>query len=330
MDMLILPEPAQGLWRLTAEEVHRLLEYLPDDPGKYTIGGGTILAARWGHRRSTDIDLTVPEGSGLSIATEEHAAEIRERMIGLGSEEPMLTGRHYRMDFPAGRIEITELNPRPAAGSETCSCDGYTVEALSATQVLRGKLERTLMEEIPARDLFDVVVASQIDVSSLHGAVNMLTPDDQRTVMATWGNAEYRVRQEAPERIQVLREEFRRLIPDLTKHAIRAFEDARYVSTAIRRNGTEVVLTARAARQSSTFRSHIDDIEDTLERTGMNEYFRHTAPGPTAIRRRIDDAMAHPENGPKTLTTTAAPEPERPTPERAPSANTRDRGPFSR
>lgn len=123
--------------------------------------------------------------------------------------------------------------------------------------------------------------------------------------MATWDNAEYRIRQEAPERIQVLREEFRRFIPDLTQHAIRAFEDARYVSTAVKRDGTEVVLTARAAKRSSTFRSHVDDIDDTLERTGLNQYFRHTPPGPTAIGRRIDDAMAHPENGPKTLTTGA-------------------------
>lgn len=106
MERLTLPAPARGLWAQTAAELHRLLKRLPTRAEGYGIGGGTVLAARWNHRKSTDIDLTVPEGCGLNIMTRKHSAVIRDRMKRLGSEEPLLTERHYRIEFRKGTIEI--------------------------------------------------------------------------------------------------------------------------------------------------------------------------------------------------------------------------------
>ena len=55
-ERLTLPEPARTLW----PDCHALLERFFADPdsndGGYVVGGGTILAARLGHRTSFDID----------------------------------------------------------------------------------------------------------------------------------------------------------------------------------------------------------------------------------------------------------------------------------
>ena len=55
-ERLTLPEPARTLW----PPCHALLERFFADPdtidGGYVIGGGSILAARLGHRTSFDID----------------------------------------------------------------------------------------------------------------------------------------------------------------------------------------------------------------------------------------------------------------------------------
>ena len=56
---MTLPEPARELWLRTRRIISESLEELTGEEQGYRIGGGTILAARWQHRRSEDIDLTV-------------------------------------------------------------------------------------------------------------------------------------------------------------------------------------------------------------------------------------------------------------------------------
>ena len=51
-EVLTLAEPAGRLWKETETAVRRALDDLPDGPHEWRIGGGRILAARWGHRRS--------------------------------------------------------------------------------------------------------------------------------------------------------------------------------------------------------------------------------------------------------------------------------------
>ena len=61
---LTLPTPAASLWRATREAITDALTNI-GHPGIYRMGGGTILAARWRHRRSWDIDLQVDPGTDL-------------------------------------------------------------------------------------------------------------------------------------------------------------------------------------------------------------------------------------------------------------------------
>ena len=67
---LMLPEPARTLWRPARDTVRQGLDAIGDRI-EYRLGGGTILAALWGHRISFDVDIDLDEG--VDLARLEHA-----------------------------------------------------------------------------------------------------------------------------------------------------------------------------------------------------------------------------------------------------------------
>ena len=66
MEQLTLPEPAATILAHTHDILDR--HVTPHTPGGdgWKIGGGTILAARWAHRQSEDIDLLVHPNTDTS------------------------------------------------------------------------------------------------------------------------------------------------------------------------------------------------------------------------------------------------------------------------
>lgn len=65
---LVLPEPGR---RLLHAGYPILTHWLPDRPGQasFIIGGGTMLAARWRHRSSKDIDVKVNGETGYGLVS---------------------------------------------------------------------------------------------------------------------------------------------------------------------------------------------------------------------------------------------------------------------
>ena len=67
-ERLSLPRPAKTLWRRAQHVAHEELQQF----GTPRLGGGTTLGARWKHRASSDIDLTIepaPGGKPIPIAS---------------------------------------------------------------------------------------------------------------------------------------------------------------------------------------------------------------------------------------------------------------------
>ena len=60
MENLTLPEPAAGLWAAKRSIVYAIPPEMFGRSIPPHLGGGTILAARWKHRISTDIDVLLP------------------------------------------------------------------------------------------------------------------------------------------------------------------------------------------------------------------------------------------------------------------------------
>ena len=67
MENLTLPEPAASLWAAKRSIVHAIPPEMFGRTIPPHLGGGTILAARWKHRISTDIDVLLPAGTPSSI-----------------------------------------------------------------------------------------------------------------------------------------------------------------------------------------------------------------------------------------------------------------------
>ena len=301
MDRLTLPEPAASLWRRAAPALERALGQTERPPARWSIGGGTILARRWGHRESTDIDLTVPAGTGIHTLDDRAGGTLEADMTAAGAAD-VFTGRaRHRIVFESGSIDIAEMDARPSAGGETVVIDGHEVTVKSTTQILRGKLERALREESPVRDLFDVAVAHHADPDALAEAANMLGEDEIRQVRTHWRMNAYGLRQEAGAKLTSVNPEYEAERRDPVGQAAERLGDALYL--AVRIHATEGGLTIETrtrGRSPRTVRTCYDEAPNVLERTGIGEFLRqHVAGG----RRRVTEAAEGARTRPGTETT---------------------------
>ena len=159
-ERLTLPEPARSLW----PDCHTLLERFFADPnssdGGYVGGGGTILAARLGHRTSIDIDPIITSRSDLLEyfdGAPGHSA-LRRAMAELGftnrRERPPL---QLTLEHPHGKLDLFTSNPFPPSAATFAEMDGRRAAVASNLQIMTGKL-RGRITRAPVRDLIDVAV----------------------------------------------------------------------------------------------------------------------------------------------------------------------------
>ncbi len=72
-----LREPAANLWKKHHEAVRRISN-APGGESRLLIGGGSVLAAEWGHRKSMDIDVLLPEREGMQDAGQGGPVDLAE------------------------------------------------------------------------------------------------------------------------------------------------------------------------------------------------------------------------------------------------------------
>ena len=166
MERLKLVEPAASLWRTAGPTIRKALKELQDGPHEWRFGGGTILATRWGHRLSFDIDLTVTGNADLRELASECNAGFDTAMRRLGGEPRHAPGS-VKIDFETGSIEISRLDPIPATGEARFTIDERDETVLSTTQILCGKLERA--ERLLATQLVQTGKSAQAHTAGVQG-----------------------------------------------------------------------------------------------------------------------------------------------------------------
>lgn len=191
MEELRLPGTAQELWQRSRRVINETFRSEDGTKQDYVIGGGTILAARWGHRQSTDIDLWTSDARGVLEKTDDQKERLAEaigmklvrggetRHISLvphGTEEaygrrreeggqPGAAARAWeKLDISWTKDMLREL-PNEAA---RCMVDGHEERVLSTAQILTGKLKRA--RKSPVRDVYDIITAGRQDPESLDKA----------------------------------------------------------------------------------------------------------------------------------------------------------------
>ncbi len=182
MEQLRLPPPAKDLFRQVYGALDELIRPVSPAGTPGRLGGATTLAARWRHRRSTDIDITVPIGTGLGRYDPNRDPQLVERMVDLGATHVDVRFRSFKFAFPNGKLDLTEMDPEIRVGHMEALVDGRPIEVYSNAQILCGKLAgRGNM--LPERDIFDFAVAAALDVDALSAAVNHLDADYRREIV---------------------------------------------------------------------------------------------------------------------------------------------------
>lgn len=153
----------------------------------FVLGGGTVLAARWHHRVSTDIDLfadrehyqraVVDRRDEVAAALEELLAEVRQGAVEV--ERGWL-----RIVFPEGPAALMTI-PRPTirdAYPQRTTGTGTATE--STAEILARKLQSRVLDlgVFTERDLYDLLVAQQQDPEALRRVLASITASERATI----------------------------------------------------------------------------------------------------------------------------------------------------
>ena len=184
MENLTLPEPAAGLWAVKRSIVHAIPPEMFGQRIPPHLGGGTILAARWKHRISTDIDVLLPGRNTLIDLLQDNDRNIVQQLGG--TPEAVAAGR-VKIAFEHGFLDISTFRPDPPYGHAVALVDGKLDNVLSSHQILCGKLER--VDKLLVRDVFDVVTAADEDPAALADAAGMVSKQQAAAIESAWRNA---------------------------------------------------------------------------------------------------------------------------------------------
>lgn len=143
------------------------------DLDKVLLGGGTVLAARWQHRQSFDIDLFM-DPAVFETAIFHKLTEFEDRLAkhpfgqisSVGSTGCTIIGT------PEGRVDIVGSRPTTGCSWSAERVAGSPVHAETTAEILAKKLHRRMLEQgrVVPRDLYDIAVARQVDPGALETA----------------------------------------------------------------------------------------------------------------------------------------------------------------
>lgn len=181
---LTLPPPLhEGLQRLT----ERLEGVLP--PTQIVLGGGTTLAMRYGHRRSTDLDLFYPLTLS-EIIEQQHGPDVWEETLReLLDDEP---GETFGMLGATGTIDTIPFSIFPGRiihdAREAQPIDGQRIRAQGTFGILDGKVIGRIYDRTQAntvRDLYDLTVCARVAPKETERMLEVLAgyEEVQRTVI---------------------------------------------------------------------------------------------------------------------------------------------------
>ena len=286
-ETLELPEPARTLFRKTrpALETH-VAAYAADGEG-YKLGGGTILAARWKHRRSNDIDVLFHPDT----KTSHFEAELGKALQQAGGV-PLGWGEWSRIEFGETHLDLLKGEPTPAIGHKPASIDGSPVTVLTNVQILNGKLRYRALDP-PTRDVYDVAVCGIEDPESLEIVLNGVYQSKLDATVLGWKMSEGKHAENAAEQILDTPARLEPVRKNPAQYAIREAENALYSRVVVAcERGRAHVRTACADKERTRTYAGIGELERGFEITGINHFLRAQGENAEQTRARTASAMA--------------------------------------
>ena len=133
------------------------------DPDSYTVGGGTVLEARWHHRHSTDVDLFA-HPDALASATAPDRGMLRQTLLKLTEN----TGERFHIGYDFVTAELSEAPISPIAERSMTTnpisdqrVAEFGVRTQTSEDILAKKFGLRILEDrtLEPRDFYDLVWA---------------------------------------------------------------------------------------------------------------------------------------------------------------------------
>ena len=156
------------------------------------LGGGTVLAARWHHRVSTDIDLfTDRERYTERVASRrEEVSAALEALVAKAGEGAVEVERGWlRVHFPEGPAAVMTI-PRPTVRDAYAQyVQGTDIPTESTAESLARKLQSRILDlgVLTDRDLYDLLVARERDPEALHRVLASITTAERTAIASELG-----------------------------------------------------------------------------------------------------------------------------------------------
>lgn len=159
---------------------------------QYTIGGGTVLAARWNHRHSTDIDCFMDEPTFRSIyrSSSNHMEETLNELEKTGQlKVKELELNLLVLEFPSlGELSLVADNPLTQNPKSREYEINTGIKLESTAEILAKKLAYRVAGGLwKQRDFFDLVVAHQRDPNAFSTAMDVLADGEKKAIAKTIG-----------------------------------------------------------------------------------------------------------------------------------------------
>ena len=230
---------------------------------------------RWRHRRSTDIDITVPEGTGLNVYEPGRDDALITRMEQLGAVRVSARYRTLIFQFPHGKLDIVEQEMPIRQGQRPADVGGKQILVHSNAQILSGKLVGRGNRNV-ARNVFDIAVAERNDPDALQAAINHIEAGYREDVayrISAYGDI---FRKEATEGVLDVAPQWRPLLSTAPEVAAQAIAGLAYSAIELDYDRTGVTLTLRSFRDDKGRQLRFSDgqaLINALPELGLEPYF---------------------------------------------------------
>lgn len=278
---LLLPPQARALWLHVRGDLDQVLGNLLREERRWAIGGGTVLAAQWKHRTSTDIDLKIERDAILGSLHPKRNPMITTWAREAGATEIAGNQRQLVISFGASRLDIFCGTSRPLQARHSRLIDGRKELVQNNSQILYGKIEGRGLTA-PVRDLYDIAVLRRTDRESLEQAVNCVERDRLERIASRWEALEEKYKQAAARRLHGVPVQYRDLSENPAARAATAVLDCRYRKVEIERTATGLIVEVSCEdgdeRRFEITSNSSRQARKQLKTTGVAEYVRQNSP----------------------------------------------------
>ena len=285
------PEPAATLYRTTRQVVLGPIREAADDGWGVKIGGGTVLALRWRHRASEDLDLavsTTPTRAWWRRVTDAMAqAGCREHRTADDGLTPGAAPAVMAFIFENGKIDVSTNVLSLPAGHAAGNVQGDRLTLLSNAQILAGEYWGR-SGTAPGRDLYDFAVAADLDPAALQVAVNGYPRWHAEVAIRNWWDRREEYADD-PDEITEPDPRWIAVAADPARHAIAAVMDSLHDNISIRiEKGVTVVETSRGRATDRVRMADPAEVTRWWSETAQSQMWRTVDPADADGRPRLE------------------------------------------